>query len=59
MVPKCASQIQDLEKIEKLPYLHNRVTDFDEIWHIDAPGTSTAKILLVHIKRICKCKNNK
>jgi len=39
--PNCAQQIQDggrppSLKIEKLPYLSNRLTDFDKIWQDDA-----------------------
>jgi len=47
IVPTYSPQIQDGGrpppwKIEKLPYLHKCLTDFDDIWHSDACGTSTA-----------------
>jgi len=32
-----------LEKLEKLRYLHNRLTDFNEIWQSDASETSTTR----------------
>jgi len=32
--------------MEKLRYLHNHFTNFDEIWHGDAPGTCAPRQLL-------------
>jgi len=32
-----------LEKWKKVQYLHNFLTNFDEIWHGDAPGTSATR----------------
>jgi len=32
--------------MEKLQYLHNRLTDFDKIWQGDAYGTTAAGQLL-------------
>jgi len=29
-----------IKKIEKSPYVHHRLADFNEIWHGDASGTS-------------------
>jgi len=35
-----------LKIFEKLSYLRNRLTDFDEIWHSDSSGASTPGRLL-------------
>jgi len=33
--------------MEKSQYLRNHLTDFDEIWHCDAPETSTTRRPLI------------